>query len=141
VAWSQHANTQRDYRLSDRLSVAWPWFARTHDAGVDERIEFSSWAEMKPGTPLGALPTLTLPSGVVVAQSEAIMRYAAAKAGVALSPEDGLLADELAATAMEMLNKCPQVRRFSPVPARSDAMIRTTAAGDSILSCIAAPRR
>lgn len=65
------------------------------DAGVDERIDFGAWGDLKPTTPLGFLPMLTLPSGLVINQSEAIMRWAFAKAGGALAPDDGLLSDEL----------------------------------------------
>ena len=43
---------------------------------VDERIEFAEWPELKPTTPLGSLPFLTLPDGRVVSQTDAMMRWA-----------------------------------------------------------------
>mmetsp|Transcript_9481 Transcript_9481/g.11353 ORF Transcript_9481/g.11353 Transcript_9481/m.11353 type:complete len:227 (+) Transcript_9481:122-802(+) len=41
----------------------------------DERIEFSNWKELKPQTPWGALPYLTLEKGQVIAHQRAILRF------------------------------------------------------------------
>lgn len=40
----------------------------------DERVDFDSWPAMKPKTPYGALPILSV-DGKIVAQSNAILRY------------------------------------------------------------------
>lgn len=75
---------------------------------VDERIPFSDWKAMKPTTPLGSLPILTLPSGDVLTQCDALTRWAGKQGG--LYPEDALNAfwvDEAMTTSFEALNKTP----------------------------------
>lgn len=56
------------------------------------------------------MPVLTLPSGQVVAQSGAHMRFAAKKAGLYPRHDDerALLIDECLATTDEMMGKTPQ---------------------------------
>ena len=80
----------------------------------DERI---SWADMQarkaasPASfPLGQMPVLALPSGAVVSQSGAHMRYAAKKAGLYPRDDDerALIIDECLATTDEMMGKTPQ---------------------------------
>ena len=49
-----------------------------HVAGVefeDERLDRAGWMARKPTTPYGSVPTLELPGGVVLAQSNAILVY------------------------------------------------------------------
>mmetsp|Transcript_44354 Transcript_44354/g.118353 ORF Transcript_44354/g.118353 Transcript_44354/m.118353 type:complete len:221 (+) Transcript_44354:65-727(+) len=41
----------------------------------DERIEFSAWPELKPKTPYGQMPLLSIDGKAPVAQSGAILRY------------------------------------------------------------------
>jgi len=62
----------------------------------DHRLEQGAWPELKPHTPFGSLPTLTLDDGEVLAQSEGLLRYAGKKAG--LYPRD----DDLAALRVDM---------------------------------------
>ena len=60
-----------------------------HLAGVpfvDDRINGPQWMERKPGTPFGALPTLTVEGKGVLAQSNAILRYIGSQHG--LHPAD-----------------------------------------------------
>ena len=63
-----------------------------------------------PALPLGALPVLTLPSGVVVTQSGAHARYAAKKAGLYPRDDDekALFIDEIIGVAEDAQNKVPQ---------------------------------
>lgn len=42
---------------------------------TDERIQRPEWATLKPTTPWGSLPTLTLSSGAQIGQSRAALRY------------------------------------------------------------------
>ena len=59
--------------------------------------------------PLGQLPLLTLPSGQVVTQSGAHLRYAARKAGLyAADDEKALLVDEILDTVVDFMAKVPQ---------------------------------
>lgn len=51
----------------------------------DNRIAFSEWAELKPKTPHGTLPILTIDDGPAKVQSDAILRWVAT-----LKPEAGL---------------------------------------------------
>jgi len=46
---------------------------------IDERIEKSKWAELKPTTPTGVLPVLETPEGKKLVESLAIVRYLARK--------------------------------------------------------------
>ena len=49
-------------------------------AGVefeDDRIKFPQWQELKPKTPHGTLPIMTIDDGPVIVQSGAMLRYAA----------------------------------------------------------------
>jgi len=56
----------------------------------DHRVAFAEWGELKPTTPYGQLPLLTIDDGEPMAQSDAMLRYAGRLAdtqGVALYPE------------------------------------------------------
>ena len=78
------------------------------DGWVDHRVEFKDWAELKPSTPLGSLPVLTLADGTTLVQAEAMARWAGKKAG--LYPEDptaALVTDVITASVMEVLTKTP----------------------------------
>ena len=52
----------------------------------DERIAFKDWQALKPSTPWGSLPQLTLATGEVIAQQRAILRLVGKLTG--LYPED-----------------------------------------------------
>ena len=78
------------------------------DGWEDRRLEFSEWAEMKPKTPLGSLPVLTLEDGLQVTQTDSMLRWAAKKAGLYPSDETkALLCDELTFCVIEALSRCP----------------------------------
>lgn len=78
------------------------------DGWIDDRIEFSQWADMKPKTPLGYLPILTLEDGEVRTQTDALTRWAGKKSGLYPSnEEDALIVDEVITTSFEALNKTP----------------------------------
>eukprot|EP01038_Epipyxis_sp_PR26KG_P014094 gene14094-18913_t len=81
----------------------------------DETIEFSQLNELRGPNgansliPLGSVPVLTLPSGEVIAQSGAILRYAGKLAK--LYPEnfeEALKVDEILETVSEVLTSSPQ---------------------------------
>lgn len=54
----------------------------------DERLKLTQWSEVKPSTPFGALPVLTVDDTTVLAQSNTILRYVGKLTG--LYPEDAL---------------------------------------------------
>ena len=69
-------------------------------AGVgfeDDRIRFPEWADLKPKTPHGTLPIMTIDDGPAIVQSQAMLRYAASldKTG-SLYPADKMLEVEQA---------------------------------------------
>jgi glutathione S-transferase len=73
-----------------------------HVAGVpwqDDRIAREAWAALKPQTPFGGLPTLTV-DGVVLGQSNAILAYVGRKHG--LHPKDDLTAARHEAVMMHV---------------------------------------
>ena len=75
---------------------------------ADNRVSFADWPALKPTTPLKSLPTLELPSGETIVQTQAIARWAAKRAGLYPDdPLDALRVDEVAQTAFEILDKCP----------------------------------
>jgi glutathione S-transferase len=64
---------------------------------ADVRVPFDQWIAIKPTTPYGQLPTLSIDGAEPIAQSEAMLRYAgqlATENGVPLYPADKLLAIE-----------------------------------------------
>jgi glutathione S-transferase len=79
------------------------------DGWEDEHIQFKDWKELKPTTPLGSLPTLTLPSGIVMTQCDALTRWAGAQSGLypSAGSDDALVVDEATSTAFEALNNTP----------------------------------
>ena len=63
---------------------------------TDERIAFSNWRDLKPSTPWGSLPILTLSNGTVVAQQKAILRLVGKETGLyPTDPIDAAKVDEL----------------------------------------------
>lgn len=63
----------------------------------DVRVPFDQWGAMKPTTPYGQLPLMSIDGGEPMAQSEAMLRYAGQLAtanGVALYPADKVFAIE-----------------------------------------------
>ena len=73
-------------------------------------LELRGASGSSPGCPLGSLPVLTLPSGVVVTQSGAHYRYAAKKAGLYPRDDDeaALHIDEILGLCDDVLAKVPQ---------------------------------
>ncbi|GAB0492071.1 hypothetical protein MMPV_003330 [Pyropia vietnamensis] len=66
-----------------------------HAGGVpfeDVRFSRSEWPEIKPTTPRGATPVLTLDDGTAVTESVAILRYAGKLGTPRLYPEDPVAA-------------------------------------------------
>ena len=66
-----------------------------HVGGVDfedERVPRDQWPVVKPTTPRGQVPTLTLDDGTVLTESGALLRYAGAIGCPRLYPEDPLAA-------------------------------------------------
>ena len=57
---------------------------------TDDRIAFSSWKDIKPTTPWGSVPILTLTDGTVIAQQRAILRLIGKETGT--YPADSLAA-------------------------------------------------
>ena len=75
---------------------------------TDDRVDFSKWGELKPTTPLGSLPVLTLPDGRKVTQTDAMLRWAGRAAK--LYPDDpieALLVDEITQCVIDVLAKTP----------------------------------
>ena len=61
----------------------------------DHRVTFPDWPALKPTTPYGQLPLLSIDGGEPMAQSDAMLRYAGTLAtanGVALYPQEQMLA-------------------------------------------------
>lgn len=56
----------------------------------DVRIRFQEWPAIKPTTPTGSLPLLTLDDGTVLTESLAILRYVGRVCSPPLVPEDAL---------------------------------------------------
>jgi glutathione S-transferase len=96
------------------------------DGWEDDRINFSDWGPLKPTTPLGSLPMLTLPDGPVVTQTDALTSWAGKRAGLYPTSEDeALIVDEVIATSFEALNKTPS----SKDPAEKNKLREEYAAG------------
>mmetsp|Transcript_5558 Transcript_5558/g.6419 ORF Transcript_5558/g.6419 Transcript_5558/m.6419 type:complete len:222 (+) Transcript_5558:19-684(+) len=49
---------------------------------TDDRITFPEWKEIKPNTPWGSLPVLTLSDGSCIAQQRAILRFVGKEVGL-----------------------------------------------------------
>ncbi|KAJ3026413.1 UNVERIFIED_CONTAM: hypothetical protein HDU68_005711 [Siphonaria sp. JEL0065] len=58
----------------------------------DERIARDQWATLKPTTPFGQVPILTVNDSTVIAQSTAILRYVGKFGPLKLYPDDALKA-------------------------------------------------
>jgi len=75
---------------------------------VDERVDFSQWTAMKPTTPFGQLPLLTVDGAPPVSQSDAMLRWAGRLAtmhkGVPLFADDDALAIDEALGLVADLN-------------------------------------
>jgi glutathione S-transferase len=56
----------------------------------DDRINFADWADMKPKTPYGSLPLMTIDDGPVKTQSSAMLRWVGATCSKTLYPADKL---------------------------------------------------
>lgn len=74
----------------------------------DERVAFEAWPAMKPTTPYGNLPLLSIDGGEPMAQSDAMLRYCGALAtqkGVKLYAPEDMLAIEEALGLVSDLNR------------------------------------
>ena len=60
----------------------------------DERIKWEDWKALKPTTPYGQVPVLSV-DGRVISQSDAMVRYAASLAPALYPPELALGIDEI----------------------------------------------
>lgn len=54
----------------------------------DDRIAFSEWGALKPKTPAGSLPVMTIDDGPMKTQSGAMLRWAATLGKASLNPTD-----------------------------------------------------
>mmetsp|Transcript_11920 Transcript_11920/g.19756 ORF Transcript_11920/g.19756 Transcript_11920/m.19756 type:complete len:215 (-) Transcript_11920:108-752(-) len=81
------------------------------DGWIDHRFDYKEWPALKPTTPLGSVPILTLPDGTVHTQTDALTRWAGKKAGLYPTSDDqALIVDEVVSTSFEALNKCPHAK-------------------------------
>jgi glutathione S-transferase len=94
-----------------------------HLAGVeftDRRLQGGAWAELKPATPFGSVPTLEVPGKPVLAQSNAILVYVGREHG--LHPSDTFEAarhEALMAYAEELRHNVGPVLRIKDEPERT----------------------
>jgi prostaglandin-H2 D-isomerase / glutathione transferase len=86
-----------------------------HAAGIgftDTRFPSADWKTIKPTTPLGSVPVLTI-NGTDHVQSLALMRYAAKLGGFYPTddhPLQALVVDEVMETCSELMSKAPRSR-------------------------------
>ena len=57
----------------------------------DERIKFPEWTELKPKTPFGQLPVMSIDNGPLRAQSGAMLRWIGTELAPSLYPKDKIL--------------------------------------------------
>ena len=97
---------------------------------TDERVEFSEWPELKPSTPFGSLPVLTLSSGKKIAQQRAIIRLVGQETG--LVPKDTVkaaLVDSLMEACEDMTVKIIHEGQGLPKEEKEAARAKTVAEG------------
>jgi glutathione S-transferase len=78
----------------------------------DERIKFPDWAALKPTTPYGQLPLMTIDNGPVRTQSGAMLRYVGSSFSETLYPRDKIFDIEEALGVVEDMNKSWQPRLY-----------------------------
>mmetsp|Transcript_8763 Transcript_8763/g.12408 ORF Transcript_8763/g.12408 Transcript_8763/m.12408 type:complete len:226 (-) Transcript_8763:197-874(-) len=71
----------------------------------DDRIPFSQWKDMKPRTPYGKLPLMTIDDGPVRTESKAMLRWVGATFSNDLYPREKLFEIEEAVGIVEDMNK------------------------------------
>lgn len=99
----------------------------------DKRIEQSEWPAMKPNTPWGTLPTLTVGGKTVVGQSMAIARYVAREAGLAgKCSMEQLQVDSVADAITELCDKT------IPIFMIQDADKKSAAQNELLTQCLPA---
>jgi glutathione S-transferase len=89
---------------------------------TDNRIPFSAWKTLKPTTPWGSLPILTLDDGTVIAQQRAILRFIGRETG--LYPSDAVAAakvDEIMDGAEDIMGKTNAVGKDLPQNEKEEA--------------------
>jgi len=73
---------------------------------VDERVPFGDWRAVKPTTPFGSLPTLTLPDGTALAQQRSLLRFVGRSTGLyPAEPLAALKVDELMDAVEDLVAK------------------------------------
>mmetsp|Transcript_33805 Transcript_33805/g.61320 ORF Transcript_33805/g.61320 Transcript_33805/m.61320 type:complete len:242 (-) Transcript_33805:148-873(-) len=79
------------------------------DGWEDRRVEFKDWPQVKATVPLQFLPILILPDSRKIHQADAMVRWAAKKAGLyPTDPDEALFVDEVISTVYEALSKAPR---------------------------------
>jgi len=71
----------------------------------DDRVSFADWAALKPQTPMGQLPVLTIDDGPMRTQSNAMLRWVGATFSKTLYPTERLLDVEEAMGVVEDLQQ------------------------------------
>jgi len=71
----------------------------------DDRVPFSKWGDMKPTTPYGGLPLMTIDDGPVRTESKAMLRWVGATFSKDLYPREKLFEIEEAIGLVEDMNK------------------------------------
>ena len=104
----------------------------------DHRISFPEWGELKPSTPWGSLPVLTLADGQHLGQQRAIVRLVGKAAG--LYPADALAAarcDELCDTIDDVMDVMNAVGQGLEKEAKEAARAEATEPGGAIAALFA----
>jgi glutathione S-transferase len=100
----------------------------------DERIEFKDWGALKPNTPWGSMPFLTLSNGEQIAQSRNVLRFIGKHTN--LYPlNDHLLAakvDELLDVADDLNNKVNATGRGLEKEAKEKLRFETSQQGGAV---------
>lgn len=100
---------------------------------TDERIVFSQWPEVKPTTPWGSLPVLTLSGGQTIAQQRAILRMVGKETG--LYPDDivkAALVDSLMDACEDIGSKVNSEGQGLPQEEKEAARAKSVAEGGSV---------
>lgn len=105
---------------------------------TDERIPFQEWSALKPTTPWGSMPLLTLSSGAVVAQQRAILRFVGKETG--LYPTDdnlkAALVDSLLDACEDIGTKTNSAGQGLPKEEKEAARAKALAKGGGVYSIL-----
>lgn len=100
---------------------------------TDERIQFNDWPSLKPSTPWGSMPILTLSNGQEVAQQHAILRLVGKEIG--LYPTDSFqaaLVDSLIDACEDLTPKINNAGRGLPKEEKEAERIKAMAKGGAV---------